>query len=383
MKNHILNCGFYTIFVASIISGSCAQRLDKKNAVVFADSLYLKNVPPQPGEDSWKFVEDLKAPIWSKHPWGITRPGPQDDDLSGGVDLKAGFAGPKMRLETAYEDLRRFLAAGGVAGENDAYTIETATVPNMKSEAFRLEIGSKSCRILASDVEGIRRGIFYIEAEMLRERGSFLHLGTIERSPFIKRRISRCFFGPIKRAPAMRDELMDNVDYYPDQYLNRLAHEGVNGLWLTVEFRDLAKTSYTPDAGKNSEKRLAKLKQTAEKCLRYGIRTYIFCIEPRAWDASNPVLKNYPEMAGASAGDGHYYFCPYSETARKYLYESVNSIFKAVPELGGMINISLGERATICLTEDGQISCPRCSHKAPWEILNESCLLYTSPSPRD
>ena len=56
----------------------------------------------------------------------------------------------------------------------------------------------------------------------------------------------------------MRDELMDNVDYYPDQYLNRLAHEGVNGLWLTIEFRDLVATTYTPDAGKDGEKTACK-----------------------------------------------------------------------------------------------------------------------------
>ena len=112
--------------------------------------------------------------------------------------------------------------------------------------------------LAASDVDGIRRGIFYLEDEMLRQRGPFLHLGKVENHPIIKRRISRCFFGPIKRAPKMRDELMDNVNYYPDQYLNRLAHEGVNGLWLTVEFRDLVATSFTPEAGINSEKRLAK-----------------------------------------------------------------------------------------------------------------------------
>ncbi|MBK7711706.1 MAG: hypothetical protein IPJ37_12710 [Bacteroidales bacterium] len=66
----------------------------------------------------------------------------------------------------------------------------------------------------------------------------------------------------------MRDELMDDVNYYPDQYLNRLAHEGVNGLCLTVEFRDLVAASFTPYAGIDSEKLLAKLRQTVESCLR-------------------------------------------------------------------------------------------------------------------
>jgi len=50
---------------------------------------------------------------------------------------------------------------------------------------------------------------------MLRLRGPFLSLGTIERSPVVKRRISRCVYGPIKRPPAMRDELTDTIDYYP------------------------------------------------------------------------------------------------------------------------------------------------------------------------
>ena len=121
----------------------------------------------------------------------------------------------------------------------------------------------------------------------------------------------------------------------------------VSGLLLS--FATWFATSFTPETGKGSEKRLAKLRQTVESCLRYGIRTYIFCIEPRGWDADSPVLKKYPELAGATEGDRHL-FCPMSKTAYKYLYESVNKIFKAVPELGGMINITHGERGTTCLS---------------------------------
>jgi len=315
--------------------------------------------------------------MWTRHAWGMTHPGSQQANLSGGVYLKTGFSDPQGLLDTAYEDLRCFLAAAGVSSDNGAYIIETTKAPNLDLEAFRLEIKPQICRILAADTEGIRRGIFYIEDEMLRNRGPFLSSGTFERRPFIRRRISRCFFGPIKRPPKMRDELMDDVDYYPDQYLNRLAHEGINGLWLTVEFRDLCSTTFTPEAGQDAGKRLAKLRRTVAKCLRYGIRTYIFCIEPRAWDADSPVLKRYPELAGNTMYDGRRCFCPCSETAQQYLYESVNTIFKAVPELGGLINITHGERPTTCLSAisavgEGHINCPRCSQKAPWEILYAS-----------
>ena len=98
-------------------------------------------------------------------------------------------------------------------------------------------------------------------------------------TPWLSNRISRCFFGPIKRPPFFRDELADDVDYYPEPYLDRLAREGVNGLWLTIEFADFSK-ELTGNWPEGAEKRLAKLCRTVEKCVRYGIRIWLFCIEP-------------------------------------------------------------------------------------------------------
>jgi len=356
---------------------SCTQHEDA-TFWTFPNSL-LDELPPQPGEKSWYFVEDLKEPMWKTQPWGFTHSGSDQADLSGGVNLDADFDDPQGRLETAYSDLRRFVAAGGVPTDSGAYLIKTVKDQRLGEEAFRLEIGSRVCRIIAGDIEGIRRGIYYLEDVMRSLRGPYLPLRTIERRPFIKRRISRGFYSPIKRPPKMRDELIDTVNYYPDEYLSRLAHNGINGLWLSVSFRDLVSTKFTPEYGKEAERRLAKLRRTVDRLLDYGIKTYIFTIEPRAWDADSPVLENYPELAGARRGNGQYYFCPSSETARQYLYESVNSIFKSVPELGGIINISHGERATTCLSAvaatssfNGHIKCPRCSGKEPWEILYNS-----------
>ena len=51
--------------------------------------------------------------------------------------------------------------------------METLKNINLKEEAFRIEIDENICRILASDTEGIRRGIFFIEDEMLKLNGPF------------------------------------------------------------------------------------------------------------------------------------------------------------------------------------------------------------------
>ncbi|HZH72275.1 MAG TPA: hypothetical protein VFD91_07270 [Mariniphaga sp.] len=368
------------ILVVAILSTNCSNRsmVESNSAGVFGDSIYMQNLPPQPSETEWKFIDDLKAPMWTKHDWEQKKSSPGQVDLSEGIILKKNFADPKGYLETAYEDLNQFFEAANVSTDKGGYAIEFITVDDLEGEAFRIETNDNKCTVMAGDVEGIRRGIYFLEDEMLRLRAPFLPIGTYEKEPAIKSRISRCFFGPIKRPPAMRDELMDEVDYYPDNYLNRLAHEGINGLWLTIEFRDLVSTRFTPDNGKDAIKRLDKLSRTVEKCLRYGIKTYIFCIEPRAWEPNDPVLKVFPELGGHVAGNRHL-FCPLGEESDEYLYESVNKIFKAVPDLGGIINITHGERATTCLSaissfsdHEDQINCPRCKDKKPWEILHAS-----------
>ncbi|MBN2375824.1 MAG: hypothetical protein JXD22_05470 [Sedimentisphaerales bacterium] len=329
----------------------------------------LAPLPAQPGEDTWKFVADLQSPLWSSHGWSPRAAASSEADLQGGISVDVQFPNHEELLRTAYADFSDFLAAGKVP-QNGPFVIEIAKAETTTFEAYRIEVTSDRCRILAADTEGIRRGIFYIEDMMLRAGGPFLPLGTIERKPFIKSRISRCFFGPINRPPRNRDELMDDVDYYPDQYLNRIAHEGINGLWLSVQFKNLCKTSIVPEFGKNAERQLDKLRKTVEKCRRYGIRVYIFAIEPASW--TFPASEKYPELIAANG-----LFCPGSEAAQKYLYEATNSIFAAVPHLGGMINISFGERQTTCLSSlaaniNARTACPVCAKKEPGEILRQS-----------
>lgn len=325
---------------------------------------------PQPNQKDWKFIEELSQPYKRHFNWTRSSINSNEADLSRGVSIKINFPDPEQRLKTAYEDLNSFFTDSGLGNSSD-YKIIIEKNDSACFEAYRLDIKSDSCWIQANDSEGIRRGIYYLEDLLLGADGPFLKQGIIERKPWLKNRVSRCFFGPIKRPPFNRDELLDDINYYPNEYLNRLAHEGVNGLWLTIAFSDLCKTSIT-ELAPNAEKRLTKLRRTVEQCLRYGIKTYLFCIEPRSLDSDNPVLLHNPELRGSKAWDGNYCFCPFSDTAQKYLYDSTNWIFSQVPNLGGMINISFGERATTCLSFNLGKDCPICSKKAPGEIIAAS-----------
>ncbi|MBN1341813.1 MAG: hypothetical protein JXQ73_03995 [Phycisphaerae bacterium] len=331
----------------------------------------LDPVPPQPAESDWQFVKELQQPYHQKTDWPPRDRRPDEADLSRGVIVEARFPDPLKRLDTAYQDLHDFLDATNI-GQAGPFKIVTDQISTQVPETYRIVVTQADCRIQAGDTEGIRRGIFYVQDRILSAQAPFLPLGTVQRVPVIRTRISRCFFGPIKRPPKNRDELLDDVNYYPDQYLNRLAHEGVNGLWLTIRFADLCRTEAVPEYGQDAERRLAKLRDTVRRCLRYGIKIYAFCIEPAGFPANSPVLAAHPDLGGHRT-PSLVYFCPSGKAGQAHLEQATRTLFSAVPGLGGLINISIGERPTIC--PNGGIennNCPRCSKRQPWEVLADS-----------
>ncbi len=330
--------------------------------------------PASPPVSEWAFIKTLSAPVTLSPHWNRSKKKQNEVDFRMGVSVKAAFPDSEGLLDTAYEDLQRFFKSVGVP-VNGSYQIVTELLPMKKYETFNLIVSENKCRIQAGDTEGIRRGIFFLQDELLRSDGPFLTMGKKQRSPFVRTRISRCFFGPIKRPPKNKDELLDDVDYYPNGYLNRLAHDGINGLWLTIEFKNICKTSLTSYVDPDRDRRLDKLRKTVAKCRRYGIDVFIFCIEPRVMSADNPLIKEHPELGSKPFRGRSWLFCPFSESSQTYLYEAVNDIFSEVPKLGGLINISFGERSTTCLSgadENWKVSCAICAKKKPGEILRSS-----------
>ncbi|MDD4623746.1 MAG: hypothetical protein PHG71_10975, partial [Kiritimatiellae bacterium] len=188
----------YAVLAAA--AGGCAWMAAAQNLP--KDTLQDLGAPPaQPGDEAWTFIDDLKAPLWGNGlGWGPRPVADGEADLSRGARVNAAFPDAEGVLKTAYADLADFCAAGKLAADGP-YVIETAKAQTPVFEAYRIEVAADRCRILAADTEGIRRGIFKVEDMMREAGGPFLKLGTIERKPFIKSRVSRCFFGPIKRPP--------------------------------------------------------------------------------------------------------------------------------------------------------------------------------------
>lgn len=333
---------------------------------------------PQIPRAEMGFITDLQAPAgFHFRPGTGCCPGETENCLANGFRLPAGNGDVP---DTAGISLRRVLAAKGVRETPSGYPIRFVEDASFGHEEYQVAATARETVVTAADADGMRRGIYFLEDRIREAEGPAVTGGRWRRRPFIRRRISRCFFGPTYRPPFLVDELSDDVDYYPDEYLNKLAHEGINGLWITMYFRDLP-SSIFPHFGRASLRRLEKLRRVVEKCASYGIKIYVLFSEPKGFGNSHFTLREddaagHPELVAASGeGCGGGNFCTSTEAGKKYLGEALEHLFAAVPELGGMINIMLGEDNGSCISRRllpfGSSRCPACNRRDPAEVFRE------------
>lgn len=336
----------------------------------------LAKYPLPPPIEDWKFIEELRHPQPRK-PQFQTIPTSNREIVSTkqGMIFDNQFPDPEGILLTALEYLTKLAGKGAGQTSVKPYPVTIRKLPTSCFEEFSLDISHTGCTLTANDCEGVRRGIYSLTDMLQATQSNFLQCGKWHRKPWLKTRISRCFFSPVKRWPVNTDELLDEINYYPDEYLNRLANEGINGLWLVVSLTELTETSFTP-RDSLADNRIEKLHRTIRQCARFGIKIYLLSIEPYALPEDAQLVKEHPEMFGASK-NGKRMFCPSSAATRQYLEELTFGVFRQAPGLGGLINITHGERPTTCLsslqgTQNEAIPCPRCKKRKHGEVINDS-----------
>ena len=318
-----------------------------------------------------EFIDELKRPLHEAKPSWFGRKNKKHGEANVfGMYLDRGDFQNEALLCSAYEDFLRFLEIYEISGTS--YPVKIEKINTDTYESYEINISDKETVIKAGDTEGVRRAIIYLEDEIRRSEGAFLPLGNIRKKPWIKSRITRGFFSPTNRAPKFGDELFDDIDYYPDEYLNRLAHDGANGIWIYTSFRALLTSDFFPEYGEGSEKRIKKLKNVVEKCARYGIKVYVFAIEPM--HIVDDIAKAHSDLTGAKNTEfGQHAICLSTEKGRAYLLEAVEKLFTLIPDLGGYIDITSGERLTSCASFPNYFnSCPRCSKRPIGEMLAET-----------
>ena len=145
-----------------------------------------------------RFVDELRKPVHvSKPAWFGNRKPVEGETSVKGAYLMNTFPDAEGLLETATSDFQKFLSLYGMDGNQ--YPIILAKGNTDCFEAYRIQVDEHSCQVEASDTEGIRRALVYLEDELSRREGPVLPLGTVSRKPSVRTRITRGFFSPTDR----------------------------------------------------------------------------------------------------------------------------------------------------------------------------------------
>ncbi len=171
------------------------------------------------------------------------------------------------------------------------------------------------------------------------------------------------------------DPLLDpEIGSYPEGLLQRLASQGVNAVYLHVVLRTLAKDPKYPEFGIGSEERLKNLRTLVKRAAKYGMKVLLYINEPRAMPIQ--FFEARPERAALKGVQGRgyesmYAMCTSVPEVRRWIADSVEQVFRAVPGLGGVYTISSDENLTNCASKWNRKGCPRCAGRTNAEVIAE------------
>ena len=308
------------------------------------------------------FIEELKKPFFTEKPHNFGKRQKKENEFYvGGMYLKDEFSGGAL-LEKSVEDFNRFLSVYQLGGSD--YPVYLRRRKEGVFESYRLEVKSDHAAVYSGDTEGIRRGLICLEDEIIAAEAPFLKEFSADKAPWLKTRMTRGFFSPTNRPPKNIDELSNDIDYYPENYLCRLMHDGTNALWIYTRFKDLVPSPYVKGYGAGYERRIEKLNGIINKAAWYGIKIYLMVIEPAAFNIG--VESGYEELMGVRLLD-QYCYCPYSPRGADFLYDTGKRLASMCPGLAGVITIMGGERLTTCAMVPDRL-CEKCRGRVATEI---------------
>ncbi len=163
------------------------------------------------------------------------------------------------------------------------------------------------------------------------------------------------------------DPLLEkHADPYPEGLLARLAQAGVNGVWLQAVLHKLAPFPWKPEESARHQERLKNLRALVKRARQHGIRVFLYLNEPRSMPLS--FFEDRPHLKGVTGGD-HATLCTSVPEVQRFIVDSVATICRAVPDLGGFFSITASENLTNCWSHGGGATCPRCSKRPAADVI--------------
>ncbi|PWU17671.1 MAG: hypothetical protein C5B50_10905 [Verrucomicrobia bacterium] len=341
---------------------------------------HLAAVADTPEEPRLAYLKDLCRP----HAQGVRLPGAQAKP--GEVNLERGWhillperAGDV--LVTAVEDFRNYcrnsqrvrlelrqVEPHAASVENKEAVNETLALsigaPLGQPEGYELNIASDRINIRGASETGVFRGLIELERRMTERGGLFLSPCHETNQPSFSPRYVSSYFS------LLTDVLgQDLIDPFPDAYLNELAHQDADGVWIYTLLQDLVPTPVFSELGHGSAARLERLRSIIKHASKYGLKVYLYFNEPRAQFL--PFFEKHPEVKGQPEGNTAA-LCTSTEAVQRHLRGSFENLFRQAPGLGGVFVITASENLANCYSHSRDTSCPRCRQRKPADVIADS-----------
>ena len=171
------------------------------------------------------------------------------------------------------------------------------------------------------------------------------------------------------------DPLLDEAaDPYPEQLLADYAASGINAVWMQAVLYSLVPWFGQSEYSKDCEKRLQNLQKLVRRLQKHGLKLILYINEPRAMPEA--FFKLHPAWRGAvsKSNPDLYALCTSNPEVLDMLSKGLEELFRKVPELGGVLCITMSENLTNCFSKTPpaeQPDCPLCARRSPQEVIVE------------
>lgn len=287
------------------------------------------------------------------------------DEASPLAELFAGYFAEFMRtrMNVGLKTERR--ASEEIKGAIDKAIIltESGGGDPASVESFTITADPHSIKVGGQDSRGLRDGIVRLVDLIGFREAPILKLGEQIYRPRLRVRL-----GTIPRLGTSRDAIFMGYN---------AVFAGGGSLY------SLSTSDAIPElAVRRSTGALAAGVEAAKDARRHGMKTYAFIDTRQKFPKDDPVFKAHPDLRGALTwkADGEYVLCTEHPLVKQFLRESVQGIFRADPQLDGIVIIIGGEGFYHCFmrpfgVQKGHTNCERCEPLGADTVVSDLCNL--------
>ncbi len=170
----------------------------------------------------------------------------------------------------------------------------------------------------------------------------------------------------------------DELASYPEALFADYEASGVDGVWLQgILYKLVPWLGDDLEASRGWEQRLRNLKKLSERAGRHNVKLYLYLNEPRSMPPA--FFEKHPDWRGIAGPENDFAVCTSAPGVLEALRDGIERLARAVPQLGGIFNITQSENLTHCKSRSladtnstlSEFGCSRCRTKTHAQLISE------------